>query len=356
MGEHAAVYGHPALVAAIDRRLRVSIRPRSDNNVVVDLPTLDGSSNATTWAEIGEQTARARELWSKWSAGDPREPFLPLGPIHEDRLVRLALGETIARLDQPAPSGPSGPSGMSGMDIAIESDLPVGSGFGSSAAIAVGVSAALLQALGELEQSYQLLRAISLDVERRQHGDPSGVDNITVLRGGLLWAQRKNGRLRIEPISSESPLLTQLRVFQSGVPAEPTGVLVSAVRRKLERATARVLEILELIDDRTRELRRILIKGNDDPRRLIDLVRACQGALEELGVVPEPIRRVIRMVEAAGGAAKISGAGALTGHGGGSVLIYHPEPERIDHWRFLRGWSPLPVRLGAEGLRLEPVA
>ena len=32
---------------------------------------------------------------------------------------------------------------------------------------------------------------------------------------------------------------------------------------------------------------------------------------------------------------------------------FREQPERIDSWNFLKNWSPLPVRLGAEGVRLE---
>ena len=89
----------------------------------------------------------------------------------------------------------------------------------------------------------------------------------------------------------------------------------------------------------------------DEPSLLIALIKQAEAALEELGVVPEPVRRIIRRIEACGGAAKISGAGALSGSGSGSILVYHPEPARIAG--FLTGWLPLPVSLGSDGLRSE---
>ena len=55
--------------------------------------------------------------------------------------------------------------------------------------------------------------------------------------------------------------------------------------------------------------------------------RSAEACLEELGVVPEEVRAVVRRVEAEGGAAKISGAGSLAGPGAGSLLVYHPESE-----------------------------
>ncbi len=82
-------------------------------------------------------------------------------------------------------------------------------------------------------------------------------------------------------------------------------------------------------------------------------VRECAACLAERGVVPPRPCKIVRQVEARGGAAKISGAGALSGAGAGSLLVYHPRPEEIDGWRFLNGLERVGVRLGAKGVRLE---
>jgi mevalonate kinase len=347
MGEHAAVYGHPAVVAAIDLRLRVSATPRADDKIRIDLPELHHVGSAT-WEEVEAYAEMSRAHWRRHfvePGGNPAS-YAPLGGP-ADRLVRLALGETVAQ--HPALA-------RRGVDLRVDSRLPLGSGFGSSAALAVGVAAAYL-ALADHEQGADLLQRVSLEVERRQHGLPSGVDHNAVLRGGVLWAQRtEHGELIVEPIVASSALLSGLRIFHSGVPAESTGVLVAAVRRRIELARQKFKAVLDRIDDATRGLRALLLGDEDEPSRLIALIRQAEAALEELGVVPEPIKNIIRKIEAAGGAAKISGAGALSGEGGGSILVYHPDPDRIARWDFLAGWLPLPVRLGSEGLRSEAPA
>ena len=70
-------------------------------------------------------------------------------------------------------------------------------------------------------------------------------------------------------------------------------------------------------------------------------------------MVPAPVRALVRRIEAAGGAAKISGAGSLAGPGAGSLLVYDADAERIAGWPFLSPFPAYPVHLGAPGLRLE---
>ena len=80
-------------------------------------------------------------------------------------------------------------------------------------------------------------------------------------------------------------------------------------------------------------------------------MRSFERCLEEIGVVPEPIRRAVRRLEGAGAAAKISGAGALSGAAAGCLLVYRPPaapaaPEPP-------GWRRVDTALGGPGLRVE---
>ena len=65
---------------------------------------------------------------------------------------------------------------------------------------------------------------------------------------------------------------------------------------------------------------------NADPRPAL---RENHRLLAHIGVVPAPAATLIHSIEAAGGAAKISGAGAHRGDGGGIILAYHPDPDAI---------------------------
>lgn len=342
MGEHAAVYGHPALVATIDLRLRVSVSPAPGDGVHILLPTL-GISRTCSWDEVRRDAEECRAEWNAcFGPGASRTPESYRAVGSADRLVRVALGETLHHSE----------AGGAPVRLRIDGELPPGAGFGSSAAMALGVAGAYLRYC-QAPAPEELLQRISLEVERRQHGTPSGVDHNAVLRGGLLWAQRDtDGELRLEPLPRAANLLSRFRVFHSGTPVESTGTLVAAVRRRIRGARRRFRAVLETIDAATHELRRLLL-GDGDESRVLALIRQAEAALEDLGVVPEPVRRIIRKIEAAGGAAKISGAGALSGESGGSILVYHPDPDHIADWDFLKGWRALPVTLGSEGLRTE---
>jgi mevalonate kinase len=240
-----------------------------------------------------------------------------------------------------------------GLWVRVESDLPIGSGFGSSAATAVGVIAACLAFRGE-ELDPRRIEGYALEAERRQHGLPSGVDGATVLHGGLLWARRlPSGELETERIAARSPLLSRLRVYHTGTPPEPTGAVVAAVRGRRDRDPGLHTILMDRIEAATRGFRAELERETEDPEMTLAMIRECEACLEELGVVPEAARHMIRRIEAEGGAAKISGAGSLAGPGAGSMLVYHPEAEKISGWQFLQPFPYYPVHLGAEGLRRE---
>lgn len=337
MGEHAAVYGRPALVAALDRRLRVELEP-GDAGVQIELADL-GSTTSLSWQAVVRYTRRVRRRWQEFSADPERVPFSEVRVRDRAHLPTVALGEVVDSL------GIQGPP----LRLRVRSDIPVGAGFGSSAALAVGIVVATLRFVGARVRRGELDR-LALEVERRQHGTPSGIDSATVLRGGVLWARRSGDRLSLRRIAGRPPLLADLRLFSTGEPRESTGEVVAEVGRRLREG---VLEpVLERIEACCRELRRVL-EGEAGGEAARDAIRECEACLEELGVVPQPVRELVRRVEAEGGAAKISGAGTLTGSGAGSLLVYHPDPERIAGLRFLEGLTPVAGALGAVGVREE---
>jgi mevalonate kinase len=359
MGEHAAVYGRPALIAAIDLRLRArfsapapSAAGAASNPIVLDLPCL-GHYERLAWDAVLTHARAARASWSAYSGHPSAAGFRQVRGGDPAHVVKVALGEAALGLgDERQPP----------LHLRIDSELPIGSGFGSSAAAAVAIVAGYLawragaQPAGEPDRIARIAR-IALEVERRQHGMPSGVDTATTLHGGLLWARKlPSGELESEPLPGASPLLDCLRVYDTGAPPESTGEVVAAVRERRERDPAAHDRVLDRMEAASRGLREELAARHPDAGaadRAGELIRRHQACLEELGVVPAPVSELVRQVEAAGGAAKVSGAGSLAGPGAGCLLVFHPRPDSIAAWSFLQPLTHYSVHLGAAGYRQE---
>jgi mevalonate kinase len=345
MGEHAAVYHRPALVAAVDRRTTAELSAGASGRLLLDLPRV-GVREEVRWRDVLAYTRRCRELWEGYRRDPGPETFVRVRGRDPAHLVKIALGEAAAYLGEGRPEG---------VVLRLDSEIPVGAGFGSSAAAAVAVTEAYLALRGACLELGELHR-LTLEAERRQHGLPSGVDNAAVLHGGLVWARKEpDGAVTVSPLAARPAILGEIRVFHSGPPAEPTGTVVAAVRKRRESDPRRYDRVLDQLEEATWDLRRELEAPTPAPALVIIAIRDFEAGLEELGVVPAPIRGIVREVERRGGAAKISGAGALSGSGAGSLLVYHPEGREIDDWDFLAGLEPLDLSLGAEGVRRELV-
>jgi len=343
MGEHAVVYHRPALVAAVDLRLRVTLADREDDGVHVRLPQV-GVDERVSWGDVLAYARRAREAWRDFSRHPTSQGFRAVRGEDPAHVVKVALGEAAAAC---------GEASIRPLDVAIESDIPIGAGFGSSASTGVGVVAAYLAHCG-FESDPQTIDRVALDVERRQHGLPSGVDHATVLRGGITWARKNpSGAVFMEPVVAVSTLRSRMRVYDTGTPEQSTGAVVSAVRDRLDAMPVEAERILDRMEDATRAFRQQLTQRREEPDAVVEMIREVQRCLERLGVVPEPVTEIVRRIEAEGGAAKISGAGALSGSGAGCLLVYHPEPGVVRHWPCLDGLRRHDLRFGAEGLRGE---
>jgi len=321
-GEHAAVYGHAALVTALDHRMTVRARATSSgapDTLHLSIPSLG----------IAKTVALPHDPATVTEPGDLA-------------LLAVTIGTEGVR------------SGQAAFDVLIESTIPPGSGFGSSAALAVAVVAACRRACDDDPGLDEIARLASA-IESRQHGRSSGVDVQAVLRGGLLRCRRRDdGSLEYEELPGTATSLDAFRLFHSGTPRETTGDMVAQVRRLKDREPARVGDAFATMDAATSEGCRALLRG--DAAGLLPIVRSAERALEAIGVVSADVRATIRAIEAQGGAAKISGAGGSTGAGAGLILVVHPDPSWHDRFVPPAGWTAHRVPLGAPGLRMEAAA
>lgn len=335
MGEHAAVYGFPAIVATLDRRVHVEVSSRPAGSGVDLEIAAAGIRRSMTWFEVNRWTDAARRGWERWSK-DASQPF-PQPELGGVGAVILALGESARSLGEAHPEA---------IHIRVESDLPIGSGFGSSAALAVAVAAAYLAARG-VEPSVRRVGSIALECERRVHGRPSGIDHESILRGGIIWVQRGGHELELTVLNVGEERLSGVKVFDTGRPRESTGEVVAAVRRKAQSGGAAFQKLLQTMAGATLDFRRALENGETDLR---PAMREFERGLELIGAVPGKVRKAIRRIESEGGAAKISGAGALTGDHAGCLLVCG-RSEAVS--AELPEAQVVPVEWGGRGLRVE---
>ncbi|MGB5814063.1 MAG: hypothetical protein WBH85_07505 [Thermoanaerobaculia bacterium] len=345
MGEHAVVYGRPAVVASVGLRARVAMTP-GDGGVTIELPDIDIRSELP-WSEILDYARSARSAWVDYSRRPAPETFDRVRGEDPDHLVKVALGEVAEG---------TAPESLPALAVEVKSEIPIGAGFGSSAATAVGVVAAALEMLG-LPADAPSVDRLAMEVERRQHGLPSGVDHRTVLRGGLTWAQAgPAGDLEVEELSADPKLLAGFHVFHTGKPEETTGAVVAEVRRRKREAPRWFDEVLDRMGQRVVEFHDLLSRADAGPEEVTSVVRVYEHCLEEIGVVPGGVMEVVRRVEASGGAAKISGAGGLAGPGAGCLLVYWPHPGDDGLPAELDTYTRYSVALGVDGLRVETSA
>lgn len=389
MGEHAAVYGRPAVVAAVERRLGVEAAVgaagggSARGRVLLDLPDI-GVREEHRWPAVEAFANEARRRWREFEAGER--------PFRADRdrsaLVRIAVGEALASLAPPE----SARLRERSLELRLRSEIAVGAGLGSSAAAAVVVVAAVRAVAGGFGPveadvdadedasalnpdaanagrrarttagargaasagidggELQAIEAAALEVERRQHGFPSGIDSGTVLRGGVLLVRREEGELRFDDLPRRDWLRREIVIVDSGTPGQTTGDVVTTVRRRVERAPDRMAQALDRIGGAAEAFREALVA--DRPPAAATAIAAGHRGLVELGVVPPAVADRIGRVEASGGAAKISGAGALEGESAGALvcMLRGQDPATVDGLSdLLRVDAPI----GADGLRFE---
>ncbi len=244
-GEHAVVYGYRAVAAAVSLRTTVTLAPR------------EGPS------------------------------FLAECAIRDDR-VWPALATVLP------------PDGVA---VSITSDLPVGCGMGSSAALAVATIRALAAREGRVA-AFDECFAKGFLPERVLHGTPSGIDHaVSALDRVVLYRRRDLEGPEIVALDVPAPL--RLVVVDTGSPGD-TAAMVAGVRERAPHADLRRIGALaEMVSAR--------LQRGEDPGPLFTENHLL---LRRIGVSTPRLDQACALLLAAGATgAKLAGAG------GGGVAI-----------------------------------
>lgn len=269
-GEHAVVYGVPALGAPLSRAAKATLSPGS-----------------------GQVALRlGKGLFAEASAHAARP----------DDLVARALGARLADLD---------------VDLVL--DFPPMSGFGSSAALVVAVLRALEALEGRKPASPRRMLDRTLDAERVAHAHPSGVDPAICLWGGPIRFERKEeGPHTIKKLRVKAPVT--LVVGSAGAHGG-TRQTVSRIAELRGTDTALVTSAMQTLGAAAEAGQAALAKA--DVARLGRAADLAHGVLCGLGLVSAQVDEALRLCRTAGAqGGKMSGAG---GAGGAFYAVFEAE-------------------------------
>ena len=179
VGEHAVVYGHPALAAGLDR-------------------------GVTAHAEMHERNLLELHPWNR-----------TVQPTDEDELA-YAFSAVLRDYDD-----------IGTIKLTATIGIPAGAGLGCSAALGVAVIDAINELVGR-QSSRQQIGERALPWEEVFHGKPSGIDNMMAAVGGLATYTKTQG---LRPLAIKKPMC--LVVANSGQSAS-TKTMVDMVARHVK--------------------------------------------------------------------------------------------------------------------------
>ncbi|XP_042047372.1 mevalonate kinase-like [Salvia splendens] len=333
-GEHAVVHGSTAVAAAIDLYTYVSLRfpTPHDNDDALKLQLKDVDMEFS-WP-VRKLKEVLPELGIK-SASSPSSCSLETSKaiaslVEELNLADAKLGlasgisaflwlYTSIHGDKPA-------------KVAVTSELPLGSGMGSSAALCVALSAALLSLSdsSKLDFSHQgwqtfgeselvLVNKWAFEGEKMIHGRPSGIDN-TVSTFGNIVTFRSGELTHIKTNMPLKMLVTNTKVGRN------TRALVAGVSERTARHGSAMTSVFKAVDSISNEVVGIIQSPVSDDlaitekeEKLGELMEMNQGLLQCMGVSHSSIETVIKTTLKYKLATKLTGAG-----GGGCVLTLLP--------------------------------
>ncbi|MFU8816621.1 MAG: hydroxymethylglutaryl-CoA reductase, degradative [Pseudomonadales bacterium] len=299
LGEHAVVYGRPALALPIPLAVEAVVRSGGDGvNLVIPRWGLE------------------QKIRSAKGQG--------LSGILHNLLERLGLAER-------------------SMTIEVIPHVPRAMGLGGSAALAVAVIRALDQAFA-LQLNDGAVNALAFECEKEAHGTPSGIDNTVATYGMPLIYQRAGsgpdgattGQFQELRLSQPVPLVIGITGRES-----LTANTVARVRQAWQTHQARYDAIFDQIAELTRAGTDALQDGNFP--ELGELMNLCQGYLNALQLSTPELEELVHVARQHGAlGAKLTGGG-----GGGSMIALCPDSqEQVAAAMERAGYQCLQVTVG----------
>ena len=275
-GEHAVVYGRPAIAVPVNqvaaRAIAIAEPRQPSGTVIIQAPDISLESG--------------------------------LSDLPPDHPLAIAVISVLKRLEIIRPPA---------FILRISSTIPVAAGLGSGAAVSVAIIRVVSAFLGRPLPNEQVSE-LAYEVEKRYHGTPSGIDNTVItynmpvyfVRGQpvAIFHVARPFTIVIGDTGIKSPTATavgDLRKFWQADPIpyerlfDQTGQIAEAARRLIE--SGRTAELAPLMQDNHR-------------------------LLQEMGVSSPELDHLVKTAQASGAlGAKLSGGG----RGGNMIALVDPQ-------------------------------
>ncbi len=286
-GEHAVVYGQPAIAVPVTQvKARAAIETGLEGQGI---------------------TIIAEDLEQSYS----------LEQAPPDDALRAIVVSTLERI---------GVGTKHDLAITVSSTIPIARGLGSGAAVSTAIVRALSQHFENL-LSPQAVSALVYETEKIHHGTPSGIDNTVVAFEKPVYFVKDQ---KIEIFSVKRPFL--LAIADTGI-ASPTKIAVSHVRRGWERERDKYDEIFDEIGTIAEMGRQAIERGEIET--VGRLMNENHRLLQLIGVSSPELEGLVEAARQSGAlGAKLSGAGR-----GGNIiaLITQETRSRVDMMLRLAG-------------------
>ena len=284
-GEHAVVYGRPALAVPVTQ-------------VHADVEISD-SSRAGIWIQAPDV-----DLHAELNTLPSHHPIASV--IHNFLFLSRQSSSPLGR-------GARGEGKFPNLEINITSTIPVASGLGSGAAVTVALTRALSSHLN-YSMTDKEVNAFAYEIEKLHHGTPSGIDNTVVTYAKPVYF------VKGQPIETfKVGKSFTIVIGDTGIPA-PTKESVGDVQSLWMNDKARWEIIFDEVADISFSARRVIEEGWVD--MLGELMDENHALLQKMTVSSPELDRLVSAARKAGAlGAKLSGGG----RGGNMIALVEKE-------------------------------
>lgn len=324
-GEHAVVYGKPALAMAVNRYVTASVTQDKTAQIAFDLSDLAHHSRLNLNA-LRHLKERIKRKYHRFVRGDYSVRQVLQKPFE---LAQFALGIFAESFNLSLPHG---------VKIQVQSNIPIGCGMGSSAATILSVMHAVSTHL-QIPLSSDALFQLALQAENMQHGHSSGLDLRVAMQGGCVYMQGDEIYTRQMP---DFPLY----LVNTGTPNTTTGQCVeqAAIHFKSSQIGNDFAAVTMAMD-------RALQQSSYS--ELHAAILQNHRLLVTIGVVPLRVQAFIAQLEQVGAAAKICGAGAVSGDQAGVLMVLAQDEQMINQLTHQYGYELISIACDTRGVHCE---